>query len=395
MQEVVIVGAARTPLGLYMESLANQRVQDLAASSMKGAMGRSGIDSSQLDLCIYSEAKQSSFPANIGRHAWLLAGFDENPGGFTLNTLCAGALQSLFSGFNKIRAGEYQGIMTGGAETNSLAPYYLQHPRYKFGPDNLCFHDMKVEVETHAQPIELYGELTGAVIADGIAANYGFTREELDEYVIASKEKAVIAAKNGALKNSIVPIIRKVKKGEVTVETDDGAQKSTTLETLMAMTAINDGTSSGGNLAPLADGAASTILMSGAKAKDLGCKPIAKVLGFGIAAGNPKLIERTTLKSIEKALKWVGIQLETIDFFDLHEPSAAYALAVSNKLGSSVSQKINVDGGSLAYGHAGATTGGAMVVNMIYRLQRTGAKLGLVNVGALGGQSISVVLERV
>ncbi len=391
MQEVVIAGAARTPFGLYMGSLADQRVQDLAASSMKEAIARSRIDSSQLDLCIYSEAKQTSLPSNLGRHAWLLAGLDENPGGFTLNTLCAGALQTLFSGFNKIIAGEYQGIMTGGAETNSLAPYYLEHPRYQFGPHNFCFNDMKVEVETHAQPIGIYGELSAAAIADGIAQSYGLSREALDEHVLKNKEKAASAAMN--MKNVIVPIVRKLKKGEVTVDLDEGALQSTTLEKLMAMPAINGATASAANIAPLADGAASLVLLSGDKAKKLGCKPIAKVLGFGITAGNPRLIERTSLKSIEKALKWAGVQLQDLDFIDLHEPSAAFSLVVSDKLG--IKEKVNVDGGSLATGHAGPATGGAMIVNMLYRLQATGAKLGLVNVSALGGQSISVVLERV
>jgi acetyl-CoA C-acetyltransferase len=176
MQDVVIVSAARTPFGLYMGSLADQRSQDLAAISMKEAVVRAGFDSSEFDLCIYSEAKQSSFPANVGRHGWLLAGLSEDPGGFTMNTLCAGAIQTMISGFNKIMAGEYSAIMTGGIETNSQAQHYLVHPRYKFGPDNLTFHDSKVDVEKNAQPVSIYGELMNADIADIIARKNGLNR---------------------------------------------------------------------------------------------------------------------------------------------------------------------------------------------------------------------------
>jgi acetyl-CoA C-acetyltransferase len=395
MQEVVIVSAARTPFGLYMGSLADQRPQDLAASSMKEAVVRAGFDSSKLDICIYSEAKQTSLPANVGRHGWLLAGLDENPGGFTMNALCAGAIQTMISGFNKIAGGYYQGIMAGGVETNSQAPYYIQHPRYKFGPENLYFHDMKVEIETNAQPNEIYGELTAADIADIIASNYGLSREALDEYVLAGKSKAISAAKAGFMKAAIVPIVKKVKKAEVTVDTDDGVRQLTSIEKLMAMPAVACcGTATEGNIAPLADGSASIIMLSADKAKELGSKPMGKLIGFGIAAGNPTLLEKVTLRSIEKALKFAGISLNEVDYIDMHEPSAAYSLVIADRLGPDAAKKINVDGGSLAFGHAGAATGGAMVANMMYRLERTGAKVGLVNVGALGGQSLSIIIKK-
>jgi len=395
MQEVVIVGAARTPFGLYRGSLADQRSQDLAASSMKEAVARAGIDSSQLDASIYSEAMQTSLPANVGRHGWLLAGLDENPAGFTMNALCAGALQAMISGFNKIVAGEYQGILAGGVETNSQAPFYIQHPRYKFGPENLSFHDQKVEMQTNAQPAELYGELTVAKIADIIASNYGISRLVLDEYVLASQTRAALALESGVMKDAVTGIVKKVKKAEVTIDTDEAAPRSTTLETLLALPAINScGTATQGNIALLADGSASIILLSADKAKELGAKPLAKFIGFGIAAGNPKLVEKTALKSIHKALSFAGISLADLDFIDIHEPSAAFSIAVDNQLSFQAAGKINVDGGSLAYGHAGAATGGAMLVNMLYRLQRTGAKTGLVNVAALGGQSLSVIVQR-
>jgi acetyl-CoA C-acetyltransferase len=392
MQEVVIAGAARTPFGLYLGSLADQRSQDLTASSMKEAVNRAGIDSSKLDASIFSEAMQTSLPANVGRHGWLLAGLDENPAGFTMNGLCAGALQTMISGYNKITLGEYQGILAGGVDTNSQAPYYIRHPRYKFGPENFFFYDQKVEIQRNAQPVEMYGEISAADIADAVAFNYGLSRVQLDEYALASKAKAVEAVKN--VKEAIVPIVKKVKKSQVTVDSDE-AVKMTSLEKLMAMPSLNEcGTASAGNMPALADGSASVILLSAAKAEELGCKPLAKLAGYGIAAGNPKQPEHIALKSIEKSLKLSGITLKDADFIDIHETSAAFSLVVSEKLGADAVGKINVDGGSLAYGHAGAATGGAMVVNMIYRLQRTGAKIGIVNVTALGGQSLSVVIKR-
>lgn len=396
MQEVVIVGAARTPFGIYKGSLADQRCQDLAACSMKEAVARAGIDSSKLDASIYSESMQTSLPANVGRHGWLLAGLDENPAGFTMNALCAGALQTIVSGFNKIASGEYQGILAGGVETNSQAPYYILHPRYQFGSNNLCFHDQKVEVEINAQPVDIYGKLAAANVADIIAVNNGITRYELDMYTQTSKEKASQAVKNGFMKDAIARITKKVKKSEFIVDVDEGAKASADIDKLMSLPAINvGGTASKGNLAPLADGSASIILLSSQRAGELGCNAMARVLRFGIAAGNPSLIERTAVKSMQKALDYAGISMDKLDFIDLHEHSAAFSIAVAKLMGSSIAGRTNVDGGSLAYGHAGAATGGAMLVNMLYRLQRTGARYGLVNVAAHGGQSLSVVVEAI
>ncbi|NLB52103.1 MAG: thiolase family protein [Syntrophomonadaceae bacterium] len=392
MQDVVIASAVRTPIGIYMGSLADQRSQDLAAVSMKAAIAGAGIDSSHVDICIYSEAKQSSFPANIGRHGWLLAGLAENTAGFTMNTLCAGAIQTMISAYSKIIAGEYTTIMTGGIETNSQAQHYLVHPRYKFGRENACFYDSKEEVEKNAQPVNKYGELMNADIADIIAGNYDFHREQIVEYAFKSKLKARNAIKSGLFKEAIVPVLKKVKKTEVTIDIDDGAAEAS-LSTLLAEPVINrDGTATVGNIAPLADGSASILMLAGDKAKELGCKTMGKVAGFGIAAGHPVCIEKTTIKSIDKALKFASLTLKDIDFIDLHEPSGAYALAVTTQLGSDAADKINVDGGSLGFGHAGAATGGFMVVNMVRRLQRTGAHYGLVNVGALGGQSLSIII---
>lgn len=395
MQEVVIVAAARTPFGLYKGSLADQRCQDLAASSMKEAVARSGIDSSEYDASIFSEAVQTGLPANVGRHGWLLTGMSEDPAGFTMNALCAGAIQSMFSAYNKIGLGEYQLFLTGGVETSTQAPYYIMHPRYEFGPQSQFFHDQKVEVQTNAQPNDIYGELTLATLADIVAYNNGITRLAIDEYVIASKEKAAAAVKNGAMKEAIAGLVKKSKKGEVVIDTDDGVKKTATLDALMGLPAINCcGTASEGNIAPLADGSGSIVLASAEKAQAAGAKVMAKVAGFGIAAGNPTLIERTAYNSIQKALKAAGVSVKDVDFFDIHEQSGAFAVAVSNLLGSDAAGKINVDGGSLAYGHAGAATGAALVTNMVYRLERMNAKVGVVNVAAYGGQSLTVVLKK-
>lgn len=392
MQEVLIASAARTPFGLYMGSLAGQRSQDLAAVSMKEAVNRAGIDSSQLEIAIYSEAKQTSLPANIGRHGWLLAGLSEDTAGFTMNTLCAGALQTMISGFNKIIAGEYRGLLTGGIETNSQAPHYILNARSSFGGDSLNIKDSKKEIEINAQPVDFYSELSAFTLADIVAANYGISRKSLDEYAALSKAKAAAAVKKELWKEAIAPIAKKVKKAEVLIEADDAA-KAPEFAQLMEMAAVNEnGTATKGNVAPLADGAASIIMLSGDRAKELGVKPLARMVGFGIAAGNPRLLEITTVNSIEKALKAAGKNLDEMDYIDYHEPSAAYALAVLQKL-DKVAEKVNIDGGSLGYGHAGAATGGAMVVNMLQRLQS--GQMGLVNVGALGGQSLSVIVEKI
>ncbi|MCK9273781.1 MAG: thiolase family protein [Syntrophales bacterium] len=394
MKETVFVSAARTPIGKYMGSLKSVRIQDLAAHTMKAAVERAGIDSGALDMCIYSQSIQSSLPANVGRHAWTLAGLSEDPAGFTLNALCAGALQTIISGFNKIVGEEYKGMLVGGVESYSMAQYYIFHPRYEMGPHSMCFHDQKIEVETNAQPQGRYGELTASVLADIIADNYGFTRKDLDTYTIQDHEKALHPVDRKSECSFMDPYIIKMKKKEVSINYDQFPGKLT-VEELMALPTLNEGgTATVANIAPWADAAASLIMLSAERAQELGCKPLVKMCGFGIAAGNPTLLERTSIKSIDKALAACGLSRGNIDFYNIHTPSAAYALAVREMLGEAEKEKINSDGGTLTFGLSGAAVGAILMIDMIVKLNRTGNRYGLVNVGALGGQSLSVIIEN-
>jgi acetyl-CoA C-acetyltransferase len=393
VKETVFVSAVRTPIGKYMGSLKTVRVQDLAAHTMKVAVERAGIDSSALEMSIYAQSMQSSLPANVGRHAWLQAGLSEDPAGFTLNTLCAGALQTMISGFNKITGDEYQGMLVGGVESYSMSQYYIYHPRYEMGFQSMCFHDQKVEIETNAQPQEQYGRLTAASTADTIAETYGLARKELDAYAVRDHERALVAIRETGITGDVAPLTIKMGKKEVAVNVDE-LPRTTTLEALMAMPPENQGgTATAANLAPWADGAASLIMLSAQRAKDLGCKALAKMSGFGVAAGHPLLLERTTLRSIRKALTQCGLTLEDMDILKIHTPSAAYGLALEEMLGETAACRMNPDGGSLAFGHAGAATGAIMAADMIHRLARTGARWGLINVGALGGQSLTIIIE--
>ncbi len=393
MKEAVFLSAVRTPIGKYMGSLKTVRVQDLAAQTMKAAVECAGIDSGALDMSIYSQSMQSSSPANIARHAWTLAGLSEDPAGFTLNTLCAGALQAMISGFNKLVGDEYRGMLVGGVESYSMSQYYIFHPRYEMGPQSMCFHDQKIEIETNAQPQEQYGTLAAATLADIIAKNYGLSRRDLDAYTVRDHTRAMDAIREKRIQEGVVPLTFKRGKTEVT-EGADELPRVAALEELMAMTPINkDGTATAANVAPWADGAASLIMMSAQRAEELGCKALSKMIGFGIAAGHPALLERTTLRSIQKALAQCGLAIEDMDFLNIHTPSAAYGLALEDILGKLAAGRMNPDGSSLAFGHAGAATGGIMVTGMIHRLVRTGARYGLINVGALGGQSLTIVIE--
>jgi len=393
MKDLFFVSAKRSPLGSYMGSLKNVRVQDLAAATMKAAVEEAGLDSGALDMSIYSQSLQSSLPANIGRHAWTLAGLSEDPAGYTLNTLCAGALQTMISGFNKIAGDEYEGMLVGGVDSYSMAQYYLFHPRYRINPEELCFHDPKKEVETNAQPRKMYGDLTAAVLADEIAVRYGLGRDDLDSHVLNDRRKLLAANDAGLTKEEIVPVSLKHKGKEILISTDDFPEQGNIVE-LTGLPSLQDkGLATTGNTASWADGAASLVMLSGRRAAELGCAPLAKMTGFGIAAGNPRFQEKTTVRSIDKALAMCKLNIGDIDFIDIHSPSAAYALAVARELGPAVAGRMNGEGSSLSFGHPGAATGGVMAVRMIQRLRVHKGKRGLVNVGALGGQSLTVIVE--
>ncbi len=393
MKDVFFASAKRSPIGSYMGSLKNVRVQDLAAATMKATIEEAGLDSGALDMSIYSQSLQSSMPANIGRHAWTLAGLSEDPAGYTLNTLCAGALQTMISGFNKIVGDEYEGMLVGGADSYSMAQYYIFHPRYRINPEELRFHDPKKEVETNAQPRKIYGDLTVAALADEIAVRYGLGRDDLDSHVLINRRKLLAAMGAGRMIEEIVPVSLKNKGNEFLVSTDDFPEKGNIVELTGLPSLREKGLATLGNLASWADGAASLVMLSGRRAAELGCVPHAKMTGFGIAAGNPRFPEKTAVRSIDKALAMCKLNREDVDFFDIHSPSAAYALAVERELGSAVAGRINMEGSSLAFGHPGAATGGIMVVRMIKRLRGHKRKKGLVNVGSTGGQSLAVIIE--
>ncbi|MBW6484787.1 MAG: thiolase family protein [Syntrophobacterales bacterium] len=395
MKEVFFVSAQRSPIGKYLGSLKTVRVQDLAALTMKAVVDEARLDFGALDMCIYSQSLQSSLPANVGRHAWTLAGLSEEPAGYTLNTLCAGALQTMISGFNKLVGDEYSGVLVGGVDSYSMAQHYIFHPRYRIGPGELCFHNPKTEVETNAQPRERYGELTAAALADGIARRWGLDRKNLDMHVLQDRQKRLAALAAGEISPEIASATVKHKGKEDSVTADDPPE-SATLEELSGLPPVREsGSATRASLAPWADAAASLVMLSADRAEKLGCKPLARMAGFGIAAGSPLLLEKTTVRSINKALAMCNICMEDIDFFDIHSPSAAYALAVENTLGEAVSGRINVDGSSLSFGCPGAATGGVMAVRLISRLRGQRGRRGLINVGALGGQSLSVVIESV
>jgi acetyl-CoA C-acetyltransferase len=395
MKEAFFVSAKRSPVGSYMGSLKNVRIQDLAAVTMKAAVEEAKIESGALDISIYSQSLQSSLPANIGRHAWTLAGLSEAPAGYTLNTLCAGALQTMISGFNKIVGDEYGGMLAGGGDSYSLAHYYLFHPRYRINPEEFCFHDSKKEVETNAQPQDRYGKLTAADLADAIASRYGFTRSELDLHVLEDRKRYLAAISAGVFSGEIVPTMVKQKGKEVAVTADDLPQ-GVTMDELAGLPPIREGgCATKESLAPWADGAASLVMLSGKRVRELGCRPQACMVGFGIAAGSPLFLEKTTIRSMNKALAMGNLGIEDIDFFEIHSPSAAYALAMEKELGGSVSGRINVDGSSLSFGHPGAATGAMMAVRLLRRLGAQTGRLGLINVGALGGQSLSILVKGI
>ncbi|HET56833.1 MAG TPA: thiolase family protein [Deltaproteobacteria bacterium] len=391
MKEAVFVSAVRTPIGKYRGALKTVRIQDLTAHTMKAAVEKAQIDSGALDMSIYSQSIQSSLPANVGRHAWTLAGLSEDPAGYTLNTLCAGALQTMISGFNKIIGDEYNGVLVGGVESYSMTQYYIHHPRYEFGAGDLCFHDQKIEVETRAQPVELYGEVSAATLADRIALRYGLTRDSLDARTAQDHEKALAAQSQIG---GIEPYLVKLRKQENLVDRDE-TPRSYTLEELAALPPQNEGgTATAASVAPWADAAASLVMLSRERAGELGAAdPMAIMKGFGIAAGNPLMPEKMAIKSIMQACERCGLIPGDIDYFDVHTPSAAAGLVLEDLLGPAVAARMNVDGGSLAYGHPGAATGGIMMVNMLNRLRRTGGRYGLVSVGALGGQCLSIIVE--
>ncbi len=390
--DIAIVSGARTPMGRYGGKLREFTPMELGAVAARGDIARAGADPKDFDHCVFGNAQQTSGDALYGaRHVALKAGLPIETPALTVNRLCGSGMQAIVTAAQMIQLGEARNVLAGGMESMSQAPHIIRGMRWGVGlgegklEDSLMVALLDTQCGLYmANTAELYGQ------------QQGITREQQYEFALRSQQLAAAAQKACRLKEEIVSVPLKNKRGERTgemFEADDHLRPETTLEGLAKLKpAFGTGTVTAGNASGIVDGAAAVVVMPLQDAQKRGLKPLGRIVSWGIAGVEPKLMGRGPVPATKIALQKAGLTLGDIDLIEVNEAFAAQYLAVEKELGLD-RNKVNVNGGAIALGHPLGATGTRLVITLLYELRRRGKKYGLATACIGGGQGIAMVVE--
>lgn len=388
-----LIDGARTSFGTFGGSFKNVSDIDLGVAATKEAIKRSGIPASDIDEIVFGNVIQTGeASAYLARHIGLKSGMLESSAALTLNRLCGSGLQSIVSGAQSIALGEARVIAAGGTENMSLAPQILKGTR--FGSPNKA--PMVVDMLWESL-IDQYVGCGMGMTAENLAVKYDISRKEQDEFSLYSLEKAIKARDNGRFAEEIVPIVSKDRKGkDLVIEVDEYIRDGVTVEGLSKLKPAfkKDGTVTPGNASGINDGAAAVLLASEDYVLEHGLKPLAKIVSWGVAGVDPKIMGIGPVPASIKALKNAGLSLGDIDLFEFNEAFAAQSLAVIKELGVD-REKLNVNGGAIALGHPLGASGTRITYSLALEMKKRNVKYGLASLCIGGGQGIAVILERV
>ena len=393
MENIYIMSGVRTAIGKYGGSLKSVPAHTLGALVIREALSRAGIAGALVDEVILGEVRQSTEASNIARCALLEAGLPETVPGYTVNRLCASAMQAVLCGYQEIWTGQAKTVVAGGTENMSRAPIYLRGSRWGGNKNTLV--DSNIEAGTTSAPAEIYGTgLSMPKTAENVAERFHITREEQDAFSVESQRRAHQAIQAGYFKEEIVPVHVKEKKNEFIFDTDEFVKPTTTLEVLAKLRPIvkPDGTVTAGNSCGLNDGAAALVLMSETQVKAIGLKPMARIIDVTTAALDPTIMGYGPYYATNKILQRTGMTLDQIDLVELNEAFASQSVACIRDLGLDPA-KVNINGGAIALGHPLGCTGARLIVTLMHNLKRTGGKIGLATLCIGGGQAMAALIE--
>ncbi|MFN8294773.1 MAG: acetyl-CoA C-acyltransferase [Chitinophagales bacterium] len=391
MQEVFIVSMARTPIGALSGVLGGVNVIELGKTVVKAAMERAGVNGDQIDEVYIGNVLQANVGQAPAQQVSIAAGINTKTPCTTINKVCASGMKAIMLGAQSIMLGDNHVVVVGGMESMTNAPHYLPSGRSGIRYGN--------------------GEILDAISRDGLqdpykkymmgnagevcAKHYAFTREDQDAYAIASYKRAQDAYANGYFKDEIVPVVIASKKGDISITEDEEYKKFDESKVSALKPAFEkDGTITAINASKINDGASAMVLMSGEKVKELGVKPLAKIVSFADASQEPEWFTTTPSKAIPKALKKANISIDNVDFFEINEAFSVVALANMKEL-NIAHEKINVFGGAVALGHPIGSSGCRIVATLISVLNHKGGKTGVAGICNGGGGASAIVIEKV
>jgi acetyl-CoA C-acetyltransferase len=392
MRESVIVSAVRTPTGKFLGALKGFSAPELGAMVVREAVRRANIDSDIVDECIMGNVVSAGEGQNPARQAALRGGLPDHVAALTINKVCGSGLKAVMLADQGIRAGDIDVAVAGGMESMSSCPYLLPRVRDGLRMGNAEIVDSMINDGLWCAFEQCHMGNAGETIAE----HYNVCREAQDDYAARSHRKAAQAIAEGAFKDEILPIPIPQKKGEpLLFDRDESVRADTTPEMLAALKAAfkKDGTVTAGNAPGVNDGASALVVMSAERARSLGLKPLARIVGQSTSGLAPKFVLMTPVEAVRKLAAKIDWSLEDVDLFELNEAFAVQAVAVLRELGIDP-QKVNVNGGAVALGHAIGSSGGRVLTTLLYALKRRNLKRGIATLCLGGGNGVALAVER-
>ena len=389
-KKIVIVAAARTPIGSFMGGLSSMTATQLGAVAIKGALSKINLDANLIDEVIMGNVVQAGVGQAPARQAALHAGLSKAVVATTVNKVCASGMKAVMQASQAIIAGDAEIVVAGGMENMSLIPHYI-HLRngYKFGPASLI-DGLQKDGLTDA-----YDNNAMGVCADLCATEYEFSREDQDAFAVQSYERSAKAWENGKFDNEIIPVAVPQRRGEPVLVSKDEEFTNVKLDKISSLNPAftKDGTVTAANASTINDGAAALILMTEEKAIALGLKPLAFIRSYADAAQDPKWFTTSPSLAIPKALEKAGLTVDDVDFFEFNEAFAVVGLANAKILGIS-NDKINVNGGAVSLGHPLGCSGARIIVTLLNVLEQNNGKIGAAAICNGGGGASAIIIER-
>src|SRR5215467_9085832 len=393
-EDVVIISACRTAVGKFQGSLSDLSAPQLGAVTVREAVKRANLDPAKVDECIMGNVLPAGLGQNPARQAAIFGGLAPEVGAMTVNKVCGSGLKAVALAAQAIETGNSSIVVAGGMESMTNAPYLLPQARKGYRLGNAQIVDSMVNDGLW----DIYNDYHMGMTGENVAEKYGVTREEQDEFALNSHRKAVAAMKECRLKSQIVPVeLPGKKKGDppVIFDKDESPREGTTIEVLRSLKPAfkKDGTVTAGNAPGVNDGAAAVVVTSGAKAKELGAKPMARIVAQATSGVEPKWVMMAPVGAIRKIWEKTGWKKDEVDLYELNEAFSVQALGVMKELGLDPN-KVNVNGGAVAIGHPIGASGARVLVTLIYEMIRRDVHRGIAALCLGGGNAVAMAVER-
>lgn len=392
MENLVIVGAKRTPFGAFGGTLKDISATDLGVMASRSALEQAGVSPEQIDHVVFGSVVQSAADSiYLPRHIGLKLGVPQNVGALGLNRLCGTGFEVIAEACRLIMTGEATVVLAGGSEQMSQIPYILRNARFGYRMGH-----SQVEDYLTAALTDSYAQAPMAITAENLAVQYEIDRNTVDQFALSSQQKAAKGYEAGAFQDEISPVKIESKKETIELHKDEHLRPQTTIEGLQKLKALfkKDGVVTAGNASGIVDGAAATVVTTESIAKKNNWKPLAKIISWASVGCEPKIMGIGPAVAIPKALTKAGLKLSDMSLIEVNEAFAAQYLAVEKELGLP-REKTNIHGGAIALGHPLAASGTRIMNHLVYALQKQSGRYGLGSACIGGGQGIAMIIESV